>query len=108
MSADNRSVHPVLKAVAQVVPGLAETLGEGVEVLVNEFSHPEDAMLAIAGNITGRQPGAPLSDMVLKLLRQGRLEDDMINYSSRTPDGRELRSSTILVRDDEGKVLGCL
>jgi predicted transcriptional regulator YheO len=108
MSTDSEHIHPVLKAVMQVVPGLAETLGDGVEVLVNEFSHPEDAMLAIGGSITGRQPGAPLSDMVLKLLRQGKLEEDMINYHSRTPDGRELRSSTILLRDDEGKVLGCL
>ena len=108
MSTENDGIHPVLKAVMQVVPGLAETLGDGVEVLVNEVSHPEDARLAIGGSITGRLPGAPLSDMVLKLLRQGKLEDDMINYHSRTPDGRELRSSTILLRDDEGKVLGCL
>jgi predicted transcriptional regulator YheO len=92
----------------QVVPGLAKTLGDGVEVLVNEFSHPEDALVAIAGNLTGRQVGAPLSDLVLKLLRQGKLDEDMINYYSRTPDGRELKSSTILVRDDDGKVLGCL
>lgn len=108
MSRDKNSIHPVLRAVMQVIPGLAETLGDGIEVLVNDFSHPEDAMLAIAGNITGRQPGAPLSDMVLKRLRQGTLKEDMINYYSRTPDGRELRSSTILVRDGDGQVLGCL
>jgi predicted transcriptional regulator YheO len=107
MLADNDAIHPVLKAMMQIVPGVAKTLGEGVEVLVNDFSHPENALLAIAGNITGRQPGAPLSDMTLKLLRQGKLKDDVINYSSRTPDGRELRSSTILIRDDEGKILGC-
>ncbi len=75
---------------------------------MNEFSHPEDALVAMAGNLTGRQVGAPLSDLVLKLLRQGKLNEDMINYSSRTPDGREIKSSTILIRDDDGQVLGCL
>ena len=108
MSTGSHDVHPVLKAIIQVVPGLARTLGDGVEVLVHEFSHPEDALVAIAGNLTGRQVGAPLSDLVLKQLRQGTLNDDTINYSSRTPDGREIRSSTILVRDNDGKVLGCL
>ncbi|MBN1314768.1 MAG: PAS domain-containing protein [Anaerolineales bacterium] len=101
-------VHPYLKVMTQVVEGLAEMLGPGVEVLVNEFSHPQDALVAIAGDVTGRKPGAPLSDMVLKLIRQGKLTENMINYTSQAPDGREIKSSTILVRDDEGQVLGCL
>jgi predicted transcriptional regulator YheO len=101
-------VHPNLKVMTQVVEGLAEMLGPGVEVLVNEFSHPQDALVAIAGDVTGRKPGAPLSDMVLKQLRQGKLTKNMINYTSQAPDGRDIKSSTILVRDDEGQVLGCL
>ena len=100
--------HPILKIITQVVPGLGKTLGPGVEVLVYEFGRPQGGLVAIEGNITGRKPGAPLSDMVLKLLRQGKLTEDVINYASQTPDGRELRSSTILVRDDEGQVVGCL
>jgi predicted transcriptional regulator YheO len=100
--------HPILAALAEVVPGLAKALGSGSEVVLHELSHPESSVVAIAGDITGRKVGAPLTDLVLRLLRQGRVFEDPINYPSRTPDGRPLRSSTVFVRDESGEVIGCL
>ena len=100
--------HPILAALARAVPGLAKALGNGTEVVLHEFSHPESSVVAIAGEVTGRKVGAPLTDLVLRLLRQGRVTEDLINYPSRTPDGRPLRSSTVFVRDESGQVVGCL
>ncbi len=100
--------HPLLAAFAQIVPGLAAALGDDAEVVLHELSHPQDSAVAIAGNITGRKPGAPLTDLILRLLRQGKVGEDLISYPSRTEDGRQLKSSTVFIRDEQGEVIGCL
>jgi predicted transcriptional regulator YheO len=102
-----QAMHPMLALLKELVPGLARALGSGTEVVLHELSHPEDSVIAIAGDVTGRRVGAPLTDFVLHLLRQGKLED-VINYPSQTADGKILRSSTVFVKDEHGKVVACL
>jgi len=97
-----------MAAVGRIVPGLARALGDDAEVVLHEFSHPQDSVVAIAGNITGRQVGAPLTDLVLRLLRQGKTDEDRISYPSRSSDGKLLKSSTIFIRDENNAVIGCL
>ncbi len=102
------AMHPVLEAAKQIIPGLAKTLGDDAEVVLHEFSHPQDSVVAIEGNITGRKVGAPLTDLLLRLVRRGQVDRDVINYSTHTDDGRVLRSSTIFLRDEGGQAIGCL
>ena len=108
MTDDQRAIHPTLAVIIPLVAGLAEVLGDDAEVVLHELSHPHDSVIAIAGNVTGRRVGAPLTDLILRLLRQGKLESNLLNYESRGPDGKLLRSSTILIRDDAGQLIGCL
>lgn len=108
MSDETKPIHPVLETVKGLLPGLAKVFGENAEIVLHELSHPEDSAVAIEGNITGRKPGAPLTDLILTLLRQGRLENDLVNYPIQTPDGKTLRSSTIFIRDENKNVVGCL
>jgi predicted transcriptional regulator YheO len=108
MTVSPPAIHPILAVLRELVPSLAKVLGEDAEVVLHELSHPQDSVIAIEGNLTGRKAGAPLTDLVLRLMRQGKLEEDLINYPSRTSDGKELRSSTILIRDEKGEVIGCL
>ena len=103
-----QTTHPILTTLKDLIPGLAQALGNGSEVVLHELSHPADSVIAIAGDITGRSVGAPLTDLALRLLRQGKVQQDIINYPSRSGDGRMLRSSTIFVRDQNGEVIGCL
>ncbi len=100
--------HCILAALREIVPSLTRALGDDVEIVLHELSHPQDSAIAIEGNITGRKVGAPLTDLVLRVLRQGRVERDLINYPNRTSDGKVLRSSTIFVRDERREVIGCL
>jgi predicted transcriptional regulator YheO len=41
-------------------------------------------------------------------LRQGTLNEDLINYPGCTSNGKELKSSTLLIRDEQEQVIGCL
>jgi len=99
--------HPIISALCEIVPPLAQAIGEDVEVVVHELSHPQDSLIAMAGDVTGRSVGAPLTDMFQGMLLRGEIED-RINYSTRTADGRQLRSSTIFIRDENGEPLACL
>lgn len=107
ISTNSTSTSSILTILKSIVPSLASALGDDVEVVLHDLSHPEDSIIAIAGDVTGREVGDPLTDMVLELLRCGETEEDLINYPNQTADNRKLRSSTIFVRNG-GEVVGCL
>jgi len=101
-------MHPVLEAVAQIMPGLSRALGPDCELVLHDFSDIRSSLVAIESSVTGRSLGAPLTDLILRILRHDDSPDDLINYHTSTPDGRPLRSCTLFLRDDEGKPVGCL
>ncbi|HEX7123420.1 MAG TPA: PAS domain-containing protein [Gemmatimonadaceae bacterium] len=95
--------------LAQLVPGLARVLGERSEVVLHDFSDPKHSLVAIAGNLTGRKIGAPLTDRLLETYRTyGDAAPDLIGLRTRTRDGRLLRSSTLFVRDARGRIVGSI
>lgn len=96
-----------LEAIGRLVPGLAATLGAAAEVVLHDLSDPEHSIKAIAGDITHRTLGGPLTDLVLRLLRARTTNQDVVNYENVTKDGRKLRSSTIFISDGD-EVIGCL
>lgn len=60
------------------------------------------------GHITNRKVGDCGSNLGLEVLR-GTVEDgDRFNYIVNTRDGKLLRSSTMFIRDDNGKTVGSL
>lgn len=106
MHANN--LHPVLVKLKTIIPDLTSAIGQDCEIVLHDISHPESSIIAIAGNITGRQKGGPLTDLLLKRLRAGDVDENLMNYMNYTKDGKLLRSSTIFIRDDNEKVIGCL
>ena len=106
---EDRKLRPELRVLAQLVPGLAKVLGEQSEVVLHDFSNPRQSLVAIAGNLTGRAIGAPLTDRLLETYRTyGDEAPDIIGVKTRTRDGRLLRSSTLFIRDSKGRIVGSL
>lgn len=97
----------VLAALVPAIPGLAAMLGPGNEVLLHDLSRLPDSIIAIAGDLTGRSVGGPMTDLLLGLVRRGTTQD-LTNYRTHGPDGRPIRSSTLFLRDAEGVAIGCL
>ncbi|HHW42650.1 transcriptional regulator [Desulfofundulus thermobenzoicus] len=95
-----------LKSIARVV---AETFGRNCEVAVHDLQNLEHSLVYLAGNVTKRQPGAPVTDLVVKVLRRkANRAEDLVNYKTITRDGRLLKSSTIFIRDDRGEIFAAL
>ncbi|MGF6882778.1 selenocysteine lyase/cysteine desulfurase/predicted transcriptional regulator YheO [Nocardia sp. GAS34] len=97
----------VLTALVPAVPGLAAMLGPGNEVLLHDLTRLPDSIIAIAGDLTGRSIGGPMTDLLLSLIRRGTTQD-LTNYRTHSPDGRPIRSSTLFLHDPDGSAIGCL
>ena len=105
--AASETSNSLLMALIPAVSGLAKMLGPGNEVVLHDLSRLPDSIVAIAGGLTGRSTGGPMTDLLLGLVRRGTTQD-LTDYETHTPDGRPIRSSTMFVRDSDGTAVGCL
>jgi len=63
--------------------------------------------VVLAGNVTGRRPGAPVPDLSFTSEELSYHAPDQINYHSQNGP-RCLQSSTIWIRDPEGHPIGAM
>lgn len=93
-----------LQRVADIV---ASTFGRLCEVAIHDFFDLEHSLIYIAGDVTKRRLGAPVTDLVLReWKRLGDSVNDIANYRTVTKNGRTLKSSTIFLRNKHGKIIG--
>jgi predicted transcriptional regulator YheO len=98
------ALEPIMKAVAAAV-------GPHCEVVLHDLSKRdvEHTIVAIEnGHVTGREVGGPSTNRGLELLRREAEDHDEYGYKGRTGDGRELRSSSVYLRDADGRVIAAL
>lgn len=97
----------VVEIVAPIVPVLAQALQPRTEVVLHDLTRMPNTIAAIAGTITGREVGGPLTDLGLQTARSPDPED-MVNYRTETADGLVLRSTSMFFRMPSGKPVACL
>ena len=94
----------------QLAKGVARQFGSNCEVVVHDLSagDPEHSVVAIEnGHVTGRRLGDGASHIVLEAMKADPDSlTDRLSYLTRTEDGKILKSSTMYVRDEEGKPVG--
>lgn len=84
---------------------LAEALGANTEVVIHDLSDLEHSLCLIRNPISRREVGAPATDLALRMLREctdGDSPPFRANYGGKTLDGRQFRSSSLVVRDEHG------
>ncbi|RVU15118.1 transcriptional regulator [Streptomyces antnestii] len=96
LSQDRREGY--LKVLGQIVEPLAQALG--CEVLVHDLRDLDESLYAIAGSLTNRSPGDPATDLLVQHVHGGTGEH-LIGYRTQLANGREGRSSTMILRDPE-------
>lgn len=102
------SIDDYLGLLEPIVAGIAATFGRQCEVVLHDFRDPEHSIVAIQGHVTHRHVGGSVSQLGLSLIAQGDAAQTQYNYSTRTPSGRVLKSTTIPLRDPGGRVFGAL
>ena len=103
---EGQHLFTVLKDVAE---GIVETLGSNCEVVIHDFNDLSASIIYIAGNVTNRKVGGPITDLTFKEYKgKGDNVENRYNYTTRTRDGKILKSSTMFLRNAKNKVIGCL
>ena len=101
----------ILNSYALMLDGLGAYLGEGYElVLLCLESLDHSVIKIINGHYTGRKEGSPITDLALKML--GELEKDpgrtVSPYYNKNKSGSVLRSCTIPITGEHGRIIGLL
>ena len=102
----------LLDLLEQIAKAIAAQFGSNCEVVIHELSGKSaySSIVAIEnGHVTGRKVGDGPSHVVLEQL--GHEDDgakDQLAYLTRTKDGKILKSSSVYIRDEAGKVAGIL
>jgi len=95
----------LFRTLKQIADALVATFPRAFEVVVHDLSQPRKSIKHIAGDVTRRKSGGPVTDLVVKALHQeGRNIRDRHNYKTTTSEGRALKSTTIFIRNSDGDV----
>ena len=97
---------------ARAARGIAGQFGKNCEVVIHDLRSrdAEHSIVAIEnGHVTGRSIGDGPSHIVLESLREENGKpQDRISYLTKTSDGRVLKSTTLFIRDADGKAIGLM
>ena len=66
---ENRELHPNLQAALQLVEGIFQMLGSRYEVILHDLSHVESSIVALAGDVTHRKIGGPVTNYLCSCCR---------------------------------------
>ena len=107
-AAQDAEADQLFAAMRSVAVGIQATFGRKCEVVLHDFREQDHSAIAVAGDVTGRAVGSPMSEIGLSLLRQGDDARDKLNYTTRITGGRLIKSSTMLLRTLSDHVVGAL
>jgi predicted transcriptional regulator YheO len=94
----------ILKRLAE---GIVAVVGSHCEVVVHDFSDLEHSAVVIAGNVSGREVGAPIPDLDFVSNKLNSDTPDQLNYRIKI-ESHELQSSTVWIHDIDGKPIGAV
>lgn len=100
----------VLQFLLRLAKALAAQFGPNCEVVIHDLlsNDPDSSIVAIEnGHISGRKVGDGPSRVVQEALN-GETNQDRLCYLTKTRDGKTLKSTTVFLRDDDGKPIGIL
>ncbi len=98
-----------IETLKRIAKGIAGVFGNRCEVVIHDFTDITRSVIHIEGNVTNRQVGAPITSTLSRMVDEfGDEVPDRIAYKIRTDEGKVLRCASIFLRDEVGKIEGCL
>lgn len=106
----NLTVKQKLEKYIPIAETIAETHGINCEVALHDLTQPECSVIHVVnGTVTGRRTGQSFDHLVRQVLVDENFRNDHLsNYIFETPDKRVIKSSSVLIRDDDDEVIGMI
>jgi predicted transcriptional regulator YheO len=102
------SASDLIKKFIPTAEAITEMFGSRCEVVLHDLTRPQSSVVFTKNNtVTGRQVGESFRHLFYQVLRSDRFKNDFVsNYKTSTIDGRTIKSTTALIRDDDGITVG--
>ena len=103
-------IRPALAPYVPLARMLAQTFGQDCEVVLHDLDCPEHSVVHVENpSVTGRKVGQSFDQLVRQVILSDELKEDFVaNYYFTAPNGKRIRSSTLLIRDGDGRLTGAL
>ncbi|KQV36967.1 DNA-binding protein [Massilia sp. Root335] len=98
----------LLDQLEQIAQGLAKTFAPFCEVVVHDLRDPKHAVLAIHNNLSGRATSDPATELGLARIADNNYPQILANYANQFADGRPAKSTSIGIKDVEGRYVAAL
>lgn len=92
----------LVRSYTELVDPLNRALPGPTEVALHDLSIAPYPILAISGNLTRRSLGGPASEMLMRAAAR-RDFSTLVGYESKLPDGRRLRTTTIIIHGPDAR-----
>lgn len=108
LSNDMTETELLLREGKKIVEALGKMFAPCCEVVLHDLTHPEHAIVAIEGNLSGRQVGESVTELGIARIKDPKFPDVIQNYPNRFPDGRAAKSTSIGIRNSKGQFIGAI
>jgi len=98
----------LLEQTKQIALGVSETFAPFCEVVVHNLLDPKHAIVAIHNNLSDRRIGGPATELGLARIADRDCPPVIANYSNQFADGRQVKSTSIGIRDSSGCYIAAL
>ena len=104
------AISPELQQFIPTAKMIVDAFGSNCEVVLHDLSIPQHSVVFVCNNaVTGRAIGQSFDHLIKDVLLSGDLSDDYrSNYTFVTEDGKKIKSSTSLIRNPQGRVIGAV
>lgn len=108
MANKTREQQLLLAQLKQVAEGLGATFAPFCEVVVHDLLDPKHAILAVHNNLSGRQIGSAATELGLARIIDPAYPQVIANYANQFADGRPVKSTSIGIKDSDGRYIAAL
>lgn len=107
---DKDKIDPIIEKYIPIANMIVETFGEDCEVVLHDLRTPKNSVVYVANNtVTNRKIGESFHHLVPEVILSDNLKDDIVsNYYFTTKEGKQIRSSSALLKDANNTIIGAI
>lgn len=98
----------LLRESRKIVEALGRMFAPCCEVVLHDLTQPDHAIIAIEGNLSGREVGDPVTELGLARIMDPEFPEVIQNYPNRLPDGRPAKSTSIGIKNRKGQFVAAI
>lgn len=89
---------------------LVQTLGPDCEIVLHDLDDPAHSVVYVENpSVTGRKVGESFDQLVKQVILSDNLKESFVaNYYFTAPNGKFIRSSSLLIKDEAGRLTGAM